>query len=96
MKMLVVVYGGPRPHLIPDLLDRLGVHGWTQLSNAHGAGSSGRREGTRAWPGDSQVIFSIVADESVGALMAALRGVAERAEPGERLHLAQLPVEQFV
>ena len=43
MRMLVVIYGGPRTELVPDLLDRQGVIGWTRLADAHGAGSSGRR-----------------------------------------------------
>lgn len=95
MRMLVIVYGGPRPELIPDLLDREGVIGWTELPNAHGAGRSGRREGSRAWPGESQVFFTVVADDSVAALAAALRDLAGAAAAGERLHVAELPVERF-
>jgi len=95
MRMLVVIYGGPRTELVPDLLDRQGVIGWTRLADAHGAGSSGRREGTRAWPGASQVFFTVVADEAVTALSAALRELAGAAMAGERLHVAELPVERF-
>lgn len=95
MRMLVVIYGGPRPAMVPELLEQHGVVGWTQLSNAHGAGRSGRREGTRAWPGESQVYMTIVDDESVAELSLSLRQMAGAAQPGERLHVAQLPVEQF-
>lgn len=41
MRMLVVIYGRPRPELVPDLLDRQGVIGRTQLANAHGAAVPG-------------------------------------------------------
>ena len=95
MMMLVVIYGGPRPELIPGMLDDHGVIGWTQLSNAHGAGRSGRREGSRAWPGESQVYFTVLAEDSVATLSTALRDMAGAAIPGERLHVAELPVERF-
>jgi hypothetical protein len=95
MRMLVVIYGGPRPDLVPDLLNREGAIGWTQLSNAHGAGRSGRHEGTRAWPGESQVFFTVAEDAAIHALSGVLRDLAGSARPGERLHVAELPVEQF-
>ncbi len=95
MKMLVVIYGGPRPELVPDVFDRNGVTGWTQLAGGHGAGRTGRREGTRAWPGESQVYFSVANDAIVTTVMAALREQAASAVPGERLHVAELPVERF-
>ena len=95
MKLLLVMYSGNRPTLVPELLEHQGVHGYTELRGAHGAGSSGRREGTRAWPGETAVFFSMVEDESVAALIATLREQGARSLPGERLHLAELPVEYF-
>jgi hypothetical protein len=93
--MMVIVYGGPRTDLVPALLNQHQVRGWTQLSNAHGAGQTGRREGSRAWPGQSLVYFSIVEDAVVARLSAALREKKADAAPGERIHLATLPVERF-
>ena len=49
MKLMLVMYSGSRPHLVPQLLDQEGVHGYTELRGAHGAGRTGRHEGTRAW-----------------------------------------------
>ncbi|HEU5049031.1 MAG TPA: hypothetical protein VFU00_01840 [Gemmatimonadales bacterium] len=95
MRMLVVIYGGPRPGLVPGIFDRLGVTGWTQLAEGHGAGRTGRREGTRAWPGESQVYFSVADATVIDAVTAALRDEAAAAQSGERLHVAQLPVESF-
>lgn len=96
MRLLLVTYGGPRRDLVPDLLDRHAVEGWTLLSDeAHGAGRSGRREGSRAWPGETLVFFTIVSDEAVAPLVDALRGQASSATPGERLHVAEMPVTSF-
>jgi len=95
MKMLVVIYGGPRRELVPAILDRVGVSGWTQLAEGRGAGTSGRREGTRAWPGESEVYFSVADAEVIDSVIAALRDQTADAVPGERLHVAELPVERF-
>jgi hypothetical protein len=95
MKLLLEVYSGSRSRLVSDLLDAHHVGGYTGFEQAHGAGTTGRREGTRAWPGDSTVYFTIVAPERVDALTAALREEAARLEPLERLHVAVLPTETF-
>lgn len=95
MKLLLVIYSGADPRLVPALLDRHHAGGWTQLPPAHGAGSTGRREGTRAWPGDAALFFSVVPDERIEELTTALRGEAARLTAGERLHGAVLPLESF-
>ena len=93
--MLVIVYGGPRDYLVPGLLNQQQVRGWTQLGKAHGAGSTGRRAGSPAWPGESQVYFSIMDDAQVERVTAALRKGKADAAPGEHIHVATLPVERF-
>jgi hypothetical protein len=95
MKLLLVIYSGADPRLVPVLLDRHHAGGWTRLPPAHGAGSTGRREGTRAWPGDASLFFSVVPDERIEELLGALRTEAARLSPGDRLHGAVLPLETF-
>lgn len=95
MKLLLVIYSGAKPRLVPALLDQHHAGGWTELPHAHGAGSTGRREGTRAWPGDAVLYFSLVPAERLDDLLEALRAESETLEPGERLHAAVMPVETF-
>ena len=95
MKLLLIVYTGSNSRLVPDLLETHHAGGYTRLEQAHGTGASGRREGTRAWPGGAHVHFSVVPDERVGELTGALRDEAGRLEAGERLHVAVLPTETF-
>jgi hypothetical protein len=93
--MLVIVYGGPRTDLVPAILNQHKVRGWTELGHAHGAGASGRRAGSRAWPGESQVYFSVLDDAQLERVSAALRERKADAAPGERIHVTTLPVERF-
>lgn len=95
MKMLLIIYSGSRSRLVPDLLDAHGAGGYTHLMQAHGAGETGRREGSRAWPGTAAVYFSIVPAERVEDLAGVLRGESEALNEGERLHVAVLPTEIF-
>ena len=95
MKMLMLVYSGASPNRVSSLLDGHRAGGWTQFAGVHGAGASGRREGTRAWPGDSTLWVSVLPEEHAPALVDALRHEAGRLPAGERLHVAVLPTETF-
>ncbi len=96
MKLLLIMYSGPSPSRIEALLEAQHGIGYTELSNAHGAGATGRVEGTRAWPGSATVLLTAVSDDRVADLEGALRTYRDTAPPGERLHVATLPVERFL
>lgn len=95
MKMMLIIYSGGDARLVPELLDRHHVSGWTELAGAHGAGTTGRYAGTRAWPGESTVWFTAVPADRADALTVALGEAARGLPPGDRLHAAVLPVETF-
>ena len=95
MKMLMLVYSGSSPRRISSLLDAHHAGGYTEFRNAHGAGSSGRREGSRAWPGESTLYVSVLPAERTDELVATLRDESTRLPAGERLHVAVLPTETF-
>ena len=95
MKMLMLVYSGSSPRRISSLLDAHHAGGYTEFRNAHGAGSTGRREGSRAWPGDSTLYVSVLPADRSDELVEALRDETTRLPAGERLHVAVLPTETF-
>lgn len=95
MKMLMLVYSGATPSRISSLLDAHHAGGWTEFQNAHGAGTTGRRDGSRAWPGDSSLFVSVVPEPAAAELVDTLRGEAARLPTGERLHVAVLPTDTF-
>lgn len=95
MKLLLMLYTGSDPQRVARVLDQHDVHSFTEIDRAHGRGTTGRVEGTRAWPGENSVLFSVVPDERATEVERALRNLAQDAIPGERLHVAVLPVEHF-
>ncbi|HSJ10788.1 MAG TPA: hypothetical protein VK928_12770 [Longimicrobiales bacterium] len=80
---------------MPELLDHHRAGGYTELGPVHGAGQTGKREGSRAWPGDASVYFSIVPQEQVESLREALAERAQHLDAGERLHAAVMPTDSF-
>ena len=93
MKMLVLTYSGADPGRVSTLLDAAGVPGHTRLEGGHGHGLTGPRAGTRAWPGEVTVCFSVVDDALAG--VAATHCRTAQLPPGERLHVAVLPIDSF-
>ncbi len=95
MKMLMIVYSGSHPQRITSLLDAHHAEGYTEFRNTHGAGSSGKHEGSRIWPGESTLWVSIVPAARAGELVQSLRAESARLAAGERVHVATLPTESF-
>jgi hypothetical protein len=95
MKMFWIIYAGPRSAQITETLLAHGAAGYTEFPRAHGAGTHGRIEGTRAWPGEETVVTSVVTADRTNDVTAGLRALQQSLQPGERLHFAVLPVEHF-
>lgn len=93
MKLLLLIYAGSTPERVSTLLDRHRVEGYTELPGALGAGHSGRRMGTRAWPGGNTVFFTLVPPEEERIVVNAVLEESRQLPEGERLHVAVLPVE---
>jgi hypothetical protein len=95
MRLFWIVYTGATPERVATALHSLGAPGWTRLDHAHGAGTHGRIEGSRAWPGEETVFMAIVPGERVAALTDGLAAEQQRLAKGERLHFAVAPIEHF-
>jgi hypothetical protein len=96
MKLLMLIYSGTNLQDIESLLDASDVDGYTAVSEARGAGPTGRLLGTRAWPGTAEVLMTVVPDGRVDELRSALRAWREHAPEGEHLHVITLPVEDYL
>lgn len=95
MKLLLIMYAGANPGHVRRALEAHGAAGFTEVDDVRGAGRGGRVEGTRAWPGTASLFLTAVPSEQADAVTQALRSCAAECEPGERLHVATLPVESF-
>jgi hypothetical protein len=95
MKLLFVIYSGPSPEHVTELLERHHSPGFTILEGGTGMGQTGRLEGTRAWPGTATIVLSILDDRAIVPLRDALRAYRDKQSPGEHLHVATVPIEDY-
>ena len=95
MKMLVIIYSGTEAGRVRDILDAHPIGGYTEFGEVHGVGTSGRREGSRAWPGQSRLFMSVMSADCARTVGSALRVEAGHLPAGERLHVGVLAMEEF-
>lgn len=95
MKMLVIIYSGTEPERVNAVLDAHPVGGYTEFGEVRGVGATGRREGSRAWPGRSTLFMSVMSESYAGTVTRELGAVSQGLPDGQRLHVVVLPVEQF-
>jgi hypothetical protein len=96
MKTIFVIHAGADEQRVPRLLEQHGQRGYTQIGHGLGAGTTGRLEGTRAWPGHATLWLTITPDEEAAVLMDALRDMKGHLEAGEHLHVSMMPTEAFI
>lgn len=94
MKLLMVICPEDRRDQITAVVEKHGVHSFTELPQVIGEGVTGKRLGTQVWPGKSMLIFSVVSDEKKDELVVALKQCEKNLFPGEGMKAFVLPVEE--
>jgi hypothetical protein len=91
MKMLMIIVDESKREELEIFLNRSGVVGYTEISQAAGLGSSGPRLGSSAFPKTSSVVFSMLDDEALRRLMEGVEKFCSTC--GEQLRMASWDVE---
>ena len=93
-RLFFITYSGTHPSIVTDVLKQEQATGYTCVQEACGEGASGPRQGTRAFPGQTALFFSVVPPERYEGLLRALKSRAASMPDGERLHVSTLGVEE--
>jgi hypothetical protein len=96
MKLVLFLHAGPAGNRLHQVAETLGLPAHTDLGVIHGAGASGRHEGSRAFPGDGRAMFAVVDDARAESLLPDIQRVRDELPVGERLHAFLLPVERML
>lgn len=94
MKLLMVICPEERRDQVTALVEKHGVHSFTELPQVTGEGVTGKRLGTHVWPNKSVLMFTVVSDEKTNELVAALRECQQGLFPGEGMKAFVLPAEE--
>ena len=96
MKMLLAV---GNEELLPEMrriVDEHEVHGYTEFTGLAGSGTTGRRMGTRVWPGRVALVLTAVGDDKLEALVDAFRAFCDACYPTQGIRVFVLPVDQVI
>ena len=96
MKMILIICPEARTEDLRKLLDEHHLEGYTELSDVRGAGTTGKRLGTRAYPGSSCMVFVVVEGAKVDELLEALEDFCGRCSDAEGVRALVLPVERAI
>ena len=91
MKMLMIIVDQSKREELEIFLNRSGVVGYTEISQAAGLGSSGPRLGSSAFPKTSALVFSMLDDEALSRLMEGVEQFCSTC--GEQLRMVSWDVE---
>jgi hypothetical protein len=94
MKLLMIIGPAERREELAALVEKHGVRAFTELPEVIGEGMTGKRFGSRVWPGQSTLMFTVAADDKVTELVAALRECRKTFFPDEGLKAFVLPAEE--
>jgi nitrogen regulatory protein PII len=95
-KMVLIICPEPRIGEVQELLDEHHLEGYSELSDVRGSGKTGKRLGTRAYPGSSCMIFVVVETSRVDELLEALEPFCGHGSDAEGVRVVVLPVEHAI
>ena len=87
MKMLMVLVPSDCLADVQEVMDRHEIHAYTEFPNVLGSGKSGRKLGTRAFPGTTSMLLAVLPKEEAERLIAAVREYADGANCCEEIRI---------
>ena len=96
MKMLLIVCPKARQDEVTQLIERHGVHAYSEIPEIIGAGKTGKKLGTHTFPEKSSLVFTVVSEEKEQELVAALKHCATTLYPDEGMRAFVLPIESVI
>ena len=93
MKMLMVLVPSDCLADVQEVIDKHEIHAYTEIPNVLGAGKSGRKLGTRAFPGTTSMLLAVVGAAEADRLVAAVREYSERSQCCDEIRMFAVPAE---
>jgi len=85
MKLLMVIADSSMDDKVRTILNDEGLTGYSEIPDVLGAGATGEKRGSRAFPGANNMYFTVASAEQVGRLVTRLRSVSADHEPPDTI-----------
>ncbi len=100
MKLVLLVFNFIYDDAVRSILERLRLPGFTEMPRVFGAGESGKRFGTHAFPGHDTMIFAVLSEAQLETFLreitALKTGITDRAKRPGGIKAFVLGVERVV
>ena len=96
MKLVLILVDADRAPDVERILERRGLPGYTEIPQVIGKGLTGRKLGTRAFPGATALYFTVIPPAEVAGLFVALRDLRATRGSAEGLRVFTLDTEELI
>ena len=96
MKLVMMLVDADRAPDVERVLEQRDLPGYTEIPQVLGKGQTGRKLGTRAFPGATTLYFTVIPAAHVGGLFEALRQLRDARGPAEGLRVFTLDTEELL
>jgi hypothetical protein len=96
MKLVMILVDADRAPDVERILERRGLPGYTEIPQVLGKGETGRKLGTRAFPGAETLYFTVIPAGRVDGLAGDLRNLRDARGPAEGLRVFTLDSEELL
>jgi hypothetical protein len=96
MKLMMLLVPSECLEDVQSVVDQHDIHAYTEFPTVLGSGRSGRKLGTRAFPGASSMLLAVLDTEEIPRLQDAVREYVKRSACSEGIRMFSLPVEAVI
>jgi hypothetical protein len=94
MKMVVITFRRSLEPEVLSLLEKMGIHAYTEIPKVHGIGEAGPAFGSFAFPGENIMILLALPRERAYCMIEAFEALRDRLT--KQQHDAKIPMKLFV
>lgn len=94
MKLLMIVADTALDEQVRAVLQAEGLSGYSEIPDVLGAGTTGKKRGSRAFPGVNNMYFTVGRSEQIGRIVDALRTVGLEHDPPDPIRAFTIDANQ--
>lgn len=94
MKLLMIIADAGLDPEIRAILHAEGLTGYSEIPDVLGAGTTGEKRGSRAFPGSNNMYFTVASPSQVDRIVGTLRSVSEQHEPPDTVRAFTIDANQ--
>ena len=96
MKLVMILVDADRAPDVEAILERREMPGYTEIPQVLGKGETGRKLGTRAFPGATTLYFTVIPAPQAAGLAEELRRLREARGSAEGLRVFTIDTEELI